>query len=203
VDVPEFGKVTLDIAYGGMHYAIVDAASVGLIIDPARGKEICRLGEMIKVAAREQHPVFHPELDYPGCDILVFREPEQRRDGRLYAKNAVVMSNNELDWSRPETWTGMIDRSPCGTGTCAVMAAMHARGELALGEEFVHESILGSQFIGRLVEETYVGGGHRYAEEVPAVIPVVSGRAWITQYCQVVCDPSDPFPVGYRVGDIW
>ena len=79
VEVPELGKVAVDVAYGGMHYAIVDAASVGLApLDPRRGKEICRLGEMIKVACREQHPVQHPEIDYPGCDILAFREPASR-----------------------------------------------------------------------------------------------------------------------------
>ena len=149
VDVPHgVGKVTCDIAYGGMFYVIVDAASVGLKLDPANGKELCRVGEMIKVAAREQHPVDHPEFSYPGPDILVFREPAERRPAAgaataLHANNTVVMSNGQLDWARPETWTGMLDRSPCGTGTCAVMAALHARGELALNEDFVHSSILG------------------------------------------------------------
>lgn len=201
VVVPELGRVTLDVAYGGMHYAIVDAASVGLSLDPSRGREICRLGEMIKVAAREQHPVQHPEIDYPGCDILVFREPAERRDGKVYARNTVVMSNNKLDWSKPSTWTGMIDRSPCGTGTCAVMASLYARGELQLGEEFVHESIVGSKFVGKLLEEVVIGkpGG----EQVHAVVPTISGRGWITQHCTVVCDPTDPFPTGYTVGDIW
>ena len=75
IDVPHFGRVTLDVAYGGMFYAIVDAASVGLSLEPQHGREICRLGEMVKVAAREQHPVDHPEHEYPGPDILVFREP--------------------------------------------------------------------------------------------------------------------------------
>lgn len=202
VDVPHFGKVSLDVAYGGMHYAIVDAASVGLALAPERGREICRLGEMIKVAAREQHPVAHPEIHYPGPDILVFREPATRRPPEgggppaLHARNAVVMSNGALDWERPETWTAMLDRSPCGTGTCAVMAALHARGELALGEDFVHESIVGSTFVGRLEAETHVAG-------VPAVVPTIAGRAWITQHATVVCDPSDPFPEGYTVGDIW
>ena len=149
---------TLDVAYGGMWYAIVDAASVGLRLEPSQGREICRLGEMIKVAAREQHTVHHPELTYPGPDILVFREPAtQLPGGELHARNAVVMSNNVLDWARPETWTGMIDRSPCGTGTCAVMAALHARGELALGQPLHHESIIGTTFVGELLEHATVG----------------------------------------------
>ena len=88
------------------------------------------------------------------------------------------MSNNELDWDRPETWTGMIDRSPCGTGTCAVMAALHARGELALGQDFVHESIVGTQFVGRLLEETTVGEG---SEAVNAVVPTISGQGELVQ----------------------
>ena len=202
VDVPELGRVAVDVAYGGMQYAIVDAASVGLRLEPAHGREICRLGEMIKVATREQHPVDHPEFSYPGPDNLVFRGPATRgADGRLRARNAVVMSNGTLEWDRPETWTGMIDRSPCGTGTCAVMAALHARGEMAVGDELVHEGILGTTFVGKLVGEAEVGGGG--GDAVRGVVPTVTGRAWITQHATVVLDPTDPFPVGYTVGDIW
>lgn len=195
VKVPTFGDVVVDIAYGGMWYAIVDAPSIGLDLVPENGKEICRLGEMIKVATREQHPVNHPEFDYPGTDILVFRAPASPGSGAS-SKNSVVMSNGELDWEKPSTWSGMIDRSPCGTGTCAVMAAMHARGELAIGQEFVHESIVGTKFVGLLHGETTVGG-------IPAVTPSVSGQAWITQLATVILDPTDPFPEGYTVGDIW
>lgn len=117
VAVPELGKVKCDIAYGGMWYCIVDAASVGLEIVPEQGKTLARYGEMIKVSCREQFPVQHPELDYPGCDILVFRGPATPGSG-AHGKNAVIMSNGVLDWEKPATWTGMIDRSPCGTGTC-------------------------------------------------------------------------------------
>ena len=185
-----------------MQYAVVDAARIGLTLEPRFGRELCRIGEMIKVAARQQHPVNHPEFDYPGPDILVFRGPGTRLPGGggLRARNAVVMSNGELDWDRPETWTGMLDRSPCGTGTCAVMAVLHARGELAVGEVLVHESIIGSEFVGQLHAEVAVGEGPR---AVRGVVPSVSGRAWVTQRATVVCDPSDPFPEGYTVGDIW
>merc|ERR1712039_1136244 len=100
---------------------------------------------------------------------MVFRGPASQGSGAS-ARNTVVMSNGDLDWQRPETWTGMIDRSPCGTGTCAVMATLHARGELAIGEDFVHESIIGTKFIGRLHKETTVGG-------LPAVVPSVAGQA--------------------------
>lgn len=219
-------QVPVSIAYGGMQYAIVDANAVGLSLEPSRGREICRLGEMIKRATRDQHPVTHPELDYPGPDILVFRDVKALDTGmpntscedaaaatcpvayggkhhppRLHARNAVVMSNGAFDWERPETWTGMIDRSPCGTGTCAVMALMHARGQLALGQEFEHESILGTKFVGRLLSTTMVGAGTD--DEVLGVIPTIRGQAWITAYTTVVVDPTDPFQQGYTVGDIW
>jgi len=195
VDVPEIGKVTVDVAYGGMWYCIVDAASVGLTLVPERGKDICRIGEMIKTACREQYPVNHPEFEYPGCDIMAFRGPPlENTDG--HAQNAVVMSNGKLDWNRKETWTGMIDRSPCGTGTSAIMAQMWHKKELKVGEEFRHQSIVGSVFVGKILRETEINGR-------PAMVPEITGRAWITQYCQVVVDPSDPFPEGYTVGDIW
>merc|ERR1712060_447295 len=101
VDVPQLGAVTIDIAWGGMWYAVVDAASLGLELMPRNGKELCRIGEMIKVAAREQNPVNHPEFDYPGPDIMVFRGPA--RFAGAHAQNTVIMSNGALDWQRPET----------------------------------------------------------------------------------------------------
>ncbi len=202
VNVPHVGEVRVSVAYGGMWYCIVDAESVGLHLEPAHGREIVRLGEMIKVATREQHPVQHPELDYPGPDILCFRGPLGRAaDGRLSARNAVVMSNGNLDWERPETWTGMIDRSPCGSGTCAVMALLHARDQLALGEEFVHESIVGSTFVGKLHGLATIAKGTD--AEIVGVDPSVTGRGWVTQHATVLCDPTDPFPEGYTCGDIW
>lgn len=194
IEVPELGKVTVDVAFGGMWYVVVDAPSLGLDLVPSNGKRLCKYGEMIKQAAKEQLPVNHPEYDYPGPDILVFRGPAKRRDAD--AANTVVMSNVDLDWDNPSTWTGMLDRSPCGTGTSAVMATLWARNLLPLNQDFVHESIVGTTFRGRLVEEAKVGG-------FSAVVPEISGQAWITQHCQVVCHPTDPFPEGYTVGDIW
>ena len=139
----------------------------------------------------------HPNFVYPGYDRLCFRGPPSdpaKADGR----NAVVMSNTVLDWDQPATWTGMLDRSPCGTGTSAVMACMYARKELQLGQPFRHESIVGSVFTGVLLNED--------AASVPgklAVVPTITGSAHITQYARVVLDPTDPFPRGYTVGDIW
>uniref|UniRef100_A0A6B2L8J6 Proline racemase n=1 Tax=Arcella intermedia TaxID=1963864 RepID=A0A6B2L8J6_9EUKA len=195
VDVPQLGKVKVDIVFGGMWYAVVNAADVGLEINPKHAKKIARLGEMIKRATREQHPVNHPLLDYPGVDILVFRGPPSGKN-EAHAANAVVMSNTDFDWKDPDTWSGMIDRSPCGTGTSAVMAAMWARGEIKLNQEFVHEGILGTTFRGKLVEQTEVAGK-------AAVVPEISGSAWITQHCMVKIHTSDPLQEGYTLGDIW
>jgi proline racemase len=111
-------------------------------------------------------------------------------------RNVVTVSTGELDWDRPSTWTGVIDRSPCGTGTSARMATLHARGRLRVGEDFRHEGILGTVFTGRLVEEGRIG-------DYPSVTPTISGQAWITGFSTIVVDPTDPFPDGFTVGDIW
>jgi proline racemase len=195
VEVPKLGTVTVDVAYGGMFYVIVDAASVGLRLTPDEGKDIVRLGEMIKAATREQLPVVHPENPgISGVTIAEFSAPATRPDAAM--KNTVVVSSGEFDWDRPDTWTGILDRSPCGTGTCAKMATLHAKGKLGLNQDFPHEGILGTLFTGRLVEETQVG-------QYPAVVPTLTGQAWIYAITQYVLDAEDPFKEGFTVGDIW
>ena len=195
IDVPTLGKITVDVAYGGMWYVIVDAAQVGLDIVPAQGAEIVRLGELIKAAAREQLPVVHPENpDIAGISVLEFTSPSTLPGAD--AKNTVVISTGSFDWNDPSTWTGVLDRSACGTGTCARMAVMHAKGQLPLGQDFVYESILGTTFTGRLLEATTVG-------PYPAVVPTITGQAWIYGLSTYLVDPSDPFPEGFVVGDIW
>ncbi|HEX2987070.1 MAG TPA: proline racemase family protein [Chloroflexota bacterium] len=195
VEVPKLGTVTVDVAYGGMFYVITDAASVGLRLTPDEGKDIVRLGEMIKAATREQLPVVHPENPgISGVTIAEFSAPATRQDAAM--KNTVVVSSGEFDWDRPDTWTGILDRSPCGTGTCAKMATLHAKGKLGLNQDFPHEGILGTLFTGRLVEETRVG-------QYPAVVPTIAGQAWIYAITQYVLDAEDPFKEGFTVGDIW
>jgi proline racemase len=195
IDVPHLGKVTVDVAYGGMFYVISDAAQFGLRLVPEEGREIVRIGEMIKAAAQEQLPVEHPlQPGFRGVTITVLSAPPTQAGA--HAKNAVVVSTGRLDWNRPATWTGAIDRSPCGTGTCAKMATLHAKGKLGLNEEFHHEGILGTIFTGRLLHETSVG-------PYRAVLPTISGRAWITGFCNYVLEADDPFPEGFTVGDIW
>lgn len=195
VEVPTLGTVTVDVAWGGMLFALFDGAQVGLRVTPDEGADCVRIGEMVKVATREQYPSVHPDNPaLTGPTIALISAPPTRSDAD--AKNTVVISTGTLDWARPSTWTGALDRSACGTGTCARMAILHARGELPIGRDFVHESILGTTFTGRLLEETTVG-------PYWAVVPTIGGQAWITGIAQYVLDPTDPFPEGFTVGDIW
>jgi proline racemase len=195
VDVPTLGRVTVDVAWGGMFYVIADAAPFGLALTPGEGRAITRIGEMIKSAAREQLPVTHPDNpDIRDVTIAQLSGPAASADN--HRRNAVVVSTGALDWNDPSTWTGALDRSPCGTGTCAKMATLHARGLLPLDRAFRHEGVLGTVFTGRLIEETTVGAYR-------AVVPELSGTAWITGFAQYVVDPTDPFPEGFTVGDIW
>jgi proline racemase len=195
IEVPQLGTVTVDVAYGGMFYVIADARAFGLELTPDEGRDIVRITEMIKAASREQLPVTHPEEPrFAGITIAQLSGPPSRSDAHM--KNAVTVSTGTFDWERPSTWTGVIDRSPCGTGTCARMATLYARGRLALHEDFRHEGILGTIFTGRLVAETTVGG-------YPAVVPTLAGQAWITGFASYVLDPDDPFPEGFTVGDLW
>ena len=196
LDVPELGKVTVDVAYGGMFYVIADADQVGLTLAPDEAAEATRVGEMIKAACQEQlAPPVHPlNPEIRGVTIGQLSAPPLTAGA--HRRNTVIVSTGKLDWDKPLTWTGALDRSPCGTGTCAKMAAMWAKGELPLGQEFVHEGVLGTTFTGRMVRETKVG-------DVDAAVPTLAGTAWITGFAQYVVDPEDPFPNGFTVGDIW
>jgi proline racemase len=195
VDVPEIGPVMVDVAWGGMFYVIADATQFGLRLDPDEGRKIVRIGEMIKAATRDALPVAHPEN--PAIEgVSISQLWGAAKDPTAARRNAVVVSTGGFDWNRPDTWTGAIDRSPCGTGTCAAMAVLHARGELGMNEDFVHEGLLGTRFVGRLVDETTVG-------DYSAVVPTLSGQAWITGRAEYVLDETDPFPEGFTVGDIW
>ena len=185
VEVPGLGSVTLDVAWGGMAYAIVDAASVGFELVPDEARDLCLVGQRIKTAAAEQLDAVHPEnAQFAGITITEFTNPLRRVDGVLHARNAVVVS------------PGRIDRCPCGTGTSARLAVMHARGHISPGEPFVHESLIGSRFGSAIESLTTVGGR-------AAVVPSVAGQAWITDLSQVGLDPTDPFPLGYTLSDSW
>jgi proline racemase len=178
VEVGGFGTVGYDMAFGGNFYALVDAASVGLEPDPENADELIQGGlaiiEAINASAAPVHPL-DPAIS--GCKHVVFHAPGVNGAD---ARNATSIH------------PGWLDRSPCGTGTCARMAQLHARGRLPLGTDFVNQSIIGSRFVGRLVDEVDVGG-------VPGVVPEISGRAWITGMGQYLLDPTDPFPTGFTL----
>ncbi len=185
IEVAGLGTLIVDVAYGGMTYVLVDAASVGFALVPNEARAICELGQRIKTAADAQLKAVHPENpDISGITMTEFTGAVVRREGVLHACNAVVVS------------PGQLDRSPCGTGTCARLAVMHAKGLIQPGESFVHESVIGSQFLSRIEEQTQVGGR-------PAVIPSVAGQAWITGFTQLGLDPTDPWPLGYTLADTW
>jgi proline racemase len=187
VEVAGIGTVTVDVAYGGMIYAMVDASSLGIRLDPSEARDLVDLGEKIKRAAAVQLPCVHPEN--PAIHTItqtLFAGPLRTENGVKTARNTVIVS------------PGRHDRSPCGTGTTARLAIMHAKGEIAVGEDFVHESLIGTRFVGRILGETRLG-----KTTTPAVNISITGRAWITAFHQYVLDPSDPFPNGYRLGDQW
>jgi proline racemase len=179
VEVDGWGRVEYDMAFGGNFYAIVDAASVGVGVDPAREGELIACGaaiiDAIDAAARPVHPE-DPRIS--GCHHVVLHEPG--RDGA----DAVAATSIHPGW---------LDRSPCGTGTSARLAQLHARGALGVGDAFVNESVIGTRFTGRVVEETTVGG-------IAAVVPEITGRAWITGMGQYLLADDDPFPAGFRLG---
>jgi proline racemase len=178
VEVDSLGTVGYDMAFGGNFYALVDAASVGLEPVTAKADELIDRGLEIMGAINASAPPVHPlDAAIRGCKHVVFHAPGQNGAD---ARNATAIH------------PGWLDRSPCGTGTSARMAALHARGQLAVGHEFVNESIIGSRFTGRLLEEVCLGA-------TPAVVPEVSGRAWITGMAQYLLDPTDPFPAGFAL----
>lgn len=195
VAVPELGEVTVDVAWGGMWYVIADADALGIPLTPDHAATIARVGQMLRAAAAEQLPVVHPE-NPALAGVSIAQLSGRSRNASVSRRNAVVITAGELDWARPDTWRGVLDRSPCGTGTCAKMAALHARGELAVGEDFRHEGILDTVWTGRLLAETHLG-------DVPAVLPRITGRGWIYGRTEYPADPHDPFPDGYTVADIW
>jgi proline racemase len=195
IEVQGLGTLTVDVGYGGMFYVIAEAAELGLRVAPDEARDLVRLGEMIKAAANEQLTAIHPENPaIRGITIAQISGPST--EPGISRRNAVIVSTGKLDWEKPASWTGTLDRSPCGTGTCARMATLYAKGELALGEDFIHQGILGTTFTGRLIERVKVGSYN-------GAIPTIRGRAWITGFAEYVVDPSDPFPNGYTVQDLW
>jgi proline racemase len=183
LEVEGLGSLTVDVAFGGMWYAIADAAALGFALEPQEARELCEAGERIRAAARAQLPCVHPENpEIAGVSIVQIAEP-WRGVGQV-SRNAVVVA------------PGRLDRSATGTGLSARMAVLHARGEMGAGDAMTHASVLGTTFDGRIVEDTTVAGR-------AAIVPAIRGSAWITAITQVLVDPSDPFPEGYLLPDTW
>jgi len=193
--VPEYGTIPADIAFGGQFYVQARAADVGVMLGPDHAPAIARAGTALLAAAREQVPVAHPgQPDVTQISLVMLHGPADSPG--ISGRNSVVMPAGRITADDPASWRGTLDRSPCGTGTSARMAALHARGELGLGVPFIHQGVLGTTFRGMLHERTTIGGHE-------AVVPSIQGRAWITGYVQHVLQPDDPFPTGLTVGDIW
>ena len=183
LEVDELGTIDVDVAYGGMWYAIADAAALGFAIEPHEARDLSRVGELIRAAAREQLVCVHPENpSIAGVSIVQIAEPWQGVGA--VTRNAVVVA------------PGRLDRSATGTGLSARMAVLHARGLMGIGDAMTHASVLGSTFDGRIVSTTDLDG-------TPAIIPAIRGRAWITGTTELYVDPDDPFPEGYLLTDTW
>ncbi|MGC2174718.1 MAG: proline racemase family protein [Acidimicrobiales bacterium] len=176
LEVAGYGSVPYCLVFGGNFYAMVNLDDVGLKFDRSNQHEILEAGLAIMAAINTNSPPHHPEIEgVDHCHHVEFIAPGSTA---RHSRHAMAI------------YPGWFDRSPCGTGTSARMAELWARGELGLNEEFVNESFIGSRFVGRLIAETEVAG-------VPAVVPTITGRAWITGIGEYMLDPSDPFPRGF------
>ncbi|MDQ2091112.1 proline racemase family protein [Marimonas arenosa] len=195
LEVPGLGTARVDIAWGGMFYVIAEAAQFGLEIAPDTGADMVRVSEALRHAAAEQLPVSHP--DQPGITgptISQLTGPATLP--QAHGKSAVTVSSGAFNPEKPHALTGVLDRSPCGTGTCAKMACLHARGLLAPGADYVNEGPMGTTFTGRILRETRIG-------PYPAIVPSLSGQAWITGMANYMIDPTDPFGGGFTLSDLW
>lgn len=185
LEVEGMGTLAVDTAYGGDSFVIADARAMGFALTPDEARDLAETGMRLTRAANEQIGFRHPEnTAWDHISFCQFAGPLDEEDGVMCGANAVAI--------RP----GKIDRSPCGTGCSARMAVLHARGVLRTGDRFIGRSIIGSRFDCRIEAEASIGGR-------PGIVPSISGRAWITGTSQLMLDPSDPWPDGYRLSDTW
>ena len=185
LEVPGIGTLTVDIAYGGDSFVIVDASALGFEIKPDEARDLVETGIKITEAANAQLGFSHPtNPDWNHISFCQIACPLEHEDGIAVSRNSVVIE------------PGKLDRSPTGTGCSARMAVLHAKGILKLGDRMIGRSIIGSRFDCAIVEETRVG-------DKKAIIPSIRGRAWITGTHQIMLDPDDPWPEGYRLSDTW
>jgi proline racemase len=184
VDLEGFGEIRYDIAFGGNFYAIVALDDLGLPFERAAKHRLIAAGLAVMDAINAQaRPVYPGRPDIGGCHHVYL---EASGSTAQHSRHAMAI------------YPGWFDRSPCGTGTSARMAQLHARGELGLHQDFVNESLIGSKFVGRLIEQVALAGPDAHST-ISAVIPTVRGRAWITGTAQYMLDPTDPFPAGFLI----
>ncbi len=181
VDTPDWGRIKIDLCFGGVFYALVDVAQIGTTIERANARRIVEAGMMLKDLVNRTIPVVHPEIpEIKGVAYVMFRDTEA--DGTV--RTCTTM------------WPGRVDRSPCGTGSSANLATLHARGLAKVGDVFTSRSIIGSEFEVGLESVTEVAGR-------PAIIPTISGRGWTFGLHQVALDPFDPLAEGFALTDTW
>ena len=185
LEVEGLGALTVDTAYGGDSFVIVDASALGFEIKPDEARDLAETGRKITRAANEQLGFEHPlNPDWAHISFCEFALPLSMENGVKVSKNTVVID------------PGKLDRSPTGTGCSARMAVLHAKGLMQTGERLIGRSIIDSRFDCSIVSETRVGNR-------AAILPSIRGRAWITGTHQIMLDPDDPWPAGYRVADTW
>ncbi|AWI07600.1 proline racemase [Clostridium drakei] len=177
VNVPDFGKLTLDISFGGSFFAMVKASDVGIDLIPKNAQQLNDLGMKIIHAVNEQVEIQHPILKHiKTVDLCEFYAPAKSEDADV--QNVVVFGQ------------GQVDRSPCGTGTSAKLADLYARGEIEVGGQIVNESIICTKFIGKILSKAKVG-------EFDGIIPEITGSAYVTGFSQYLVDPDDPVKHGF------
>ncbi len=185
IEVKGLGTVSVDVAFGGMTFAIIDGTQLGFEIKPSEARELCEIGEKVKLAAAEQLPVSYPgNPDMPGISITQITAPLRRENGQIVSRNTCIVS------------PGRCDRSPTGTGCSARLAVMHAKNQIRSGDVFIQHSITGSKFTCGIEGVAKVGS-------YDAVIPSVAGQAWISGVYQMGMDPTDPYQQGFTLSDTW
>ena len=185
LEVEGLGTIMVDTAFGGDSFVMASARALGFDIRPDEARDLAVTGRKIVKAANAQLGFVHPDLpDWTHFSFAFLTGELERVDGCLSSRNACVVK------------PGKIDRSPTGTGCSALMAVLHAKGLMQVGDRYIGRSIIESRFIGEIADRTTVGNH-------AAIIPTITGRAWITGQSTLMLDPSDPWPDGYKISDTW
>ena len=185
LEVEGLGTLTVDTAFGGDSFVMADARALGFAVTPDEARDLAVTGRRIVKAANDQLGFSHPTLaDWRHFSFAFITGPMETVDGSPSSRNACVIN------------PGKIDRSPTGTGCSALMAVLHAKGLLKQGQRYIGRSIIESRFIGEIVGTVKLGS-------LDAVIPTITGRAWITGQSTLMLDPEDPYPQGYKLSDTW